>query len=70
MLGCWRKGLQGEERETCGEKPMVDLKDGQTGVVFCRFCGQEEYADLAHLLLVDDGNPWCCDDCWDERLRG
>ncbi|MEV4116173.1 YgjP-like metallopeptidase domain-containing protein [Nonomuraea sp. NPDC049695] len=41
-----------------------------TGQIFCRFC-QHAVASSAALRIgaaESDTNPWCCPDCWDERL--
>lgn len=38
--------------------------------VYCAFC-RHTCDDDAHIMgsATADENPWCCDDCWDERLR-
>jgi hypothetical protein len=38
---------------------------------FCRFCTLGIIGASGHLIgnAEPGSNPWCCDDCWDERLR-
>lgn len=37
---------------------------------YCRFCNKE-CKNEPHIIgiVADEENPYCCDDCWDERLR-
>jgi hypothetical protein len=37
--------------------------------VYCFFCN--EYHPPMHVIgaAKPGSNPWCCDNCWDERLR-
>jgi hypothetical protein len=38
---------------------------------FCLFCQQGIIGNSGHLIgnAEPGSNPWCCDGCWDERLR-
>lgn len=47
-----------------------DADPEDTAGHFCRFCSKNTGTE-GHLIgMAEPGsNPWCCDDCWDERLR-
>jgi hypothetical protein len=47
-------------------RQRIDL-DRQDTAAYCRFCGQPAHRRAG---TAEPGtNPWCCDNCWDERLR-
>ncbi|MFF8950729.1 hypothetical protein ACF09I_18375 [Streptomyces sp. NPDC014940] len=57
-------------------RPSLDdlrglLEQAQLTAHFCRFCGKQiPKTDPPRIVsMADNGtNPWCCADCWDDRL--
>lgn len=52
------------------ERYRAVLDDSESA--FCRFCDKatgSTYHLVGAVLGDDSENPYCCDDCWDERLR-
>ncbi|MEU6719845.1 hypothetical protein ABZ897_51040 [Nonomuraea sp. NPDC046802] len=42
--------------------------DGEA--ICCRFCQNRIHRNARRAGVIETGtNPYCCDDCWDERLR-
>lgn len=48
---------------------LASLTSG-SAEIFCRFCSSEPGPKAHRIGAAESGtNPWCCDSCWDERLR-
>ncbi|MEV4079067.1 hypothetical protein AB0J43_02085 [Nonomuraea fuscirosea] len=46
---------------------LDDLHDGEA--ICCRSCQKRIYRDARRVGAAEPGsNPYCCCDCWDERL--
>jgi hypothetical protein len=63
--------VDGSYDDQPGEDEIAEaLRGGMDSEATCRICATKIIAD-GHLFgAVSTGkNPWCCNGCWDERLR-
>lgn len=57
------------EEEILGAAELDAGMPPRTLLMACAFCEKKSSARTVHLVNKDGTDQWCCDACWDERLR-